>query len=689
VRSRTQFLIAACSGLIVALVAVSHVGQPSPGPLSSVHGREAELAGRNDCSECHGGLFGSLKEACLECHEPIAAQLEALTGLHGTLDARAEQCGLCHAEHHGAGAPLVHGQSFALAGIPDREQFDHARVGVVLDGAHLALDCADCHAHARTPLLPPGATRFLGLDIDCASCHEDPHEGQRALACADCHGQETWDGLRSLGHERVLPLLGGHGGLECSACHAPESGHGLDLLGGRGARPEPRDCATCHASPHRDEFERGNARLAALPAGQACVTCHAAEHATFHELALLEMTPEQHAASGFALAAPHDAPACTACHAVEARRFEVRYPGRSPEACSVCHEDVHAGQFETGPFAGQECSACHARTHFEPHDFTPEKHAQGALELTGRHLELECGECHEAPGADEPRRFRGTDASCAACHEDAHDGFFAPRLTGLLPTPHGACERCHDAERFANAEHDFDHGFFTGFEVEGAHAQTECAACHRPRAEPDARGRSFGTVREHFGAFEGCVTCHADPHQGFFDVDNGFPAAIEGRADCARCHLESSFRALRRPFDHAWWTGFALGGAHAEAACTACHLPLPGRAPDGRTTAEAPGHSCADCHEDPHAGQFAAEDGVTSCARCHAPEPADLLVFDHESGARFALGEAHSALACSACHQEETHDGLAVTRFRPLGIECVDCHGTNAEVLLRRQPRRR
>ena len=42
-------------------------------------------------------------------HEAIADQLEGLTGLHGTLDARAEQCGLCHAEHHGAGADLVVG----------------------------------------------------------------------------------------------------------------------------------------------------------------------------------------------------------------------------------------------------------------------------------------------------------------------------------------------------------------------------------------------------------------------------------------------------------------------------------------------------------------------------------------------------------------------------------------------------
>jgi len=687
VRSRTQLLIAVASGMIVSLVAVSHLGEPAPGPLSTVHGRVEDLAGPNDCSTCHGGIFGSLKEACLECHEPIETQLDEASGLHGTLGARAEQCGLCHAEHHGAGAPLVHGQSFALAGVSKWEEFDHATVGIVLDGAHVGLDCTECHTNARVPLLPPGGQRFLGLDIDCASCHEDPHEGQRALACADCHGQETWDGLRSLGHERVLPLVGGHA-LDCLECHAEEGGHGLDLLGGRGPKPDARDCKACHESPHTPAFERGNASLATLPAGAACVTCHAAEHESFHELALLEMTPAQHAASGFELAAPHDVQACVDCHEPGTQRFELRYPGRAPESCSACHADVHAGQFETGPFAGQQCTACHARTHFEPHEFTPEKHAQGALPLEGAHLELECAACHERPHEDEPRSFRGTPATCAACHEDAHDGFFAPFVQGLPAPEHGECARCHDAERFAHAAQEFEHTRFTGFAVEGAHAEAECTVCHRPRAEPDARGRAFGTVEEHFGLFTGCASCHADPHSGFFDLDNGFPVLVEGRADCARCHVSSSFRALRRPFDHAYWTGFTLSGAHAEASCSACHVPLVGRGRDGRTSAEAPGHACSDCHEDPHASQFAQEDS-TDCARCHAPEPDDFLVFDHERDARFALGEAHAALACDACHAEEARGGLSVTRFRPLEHECVDCHGTNAEVLLRRQPRRK
>ncbi|HEX6885034.1 MAG TPA: hypothetical protein VF530_16785 [Planctomycetota bacterium] len=690
-RSRTQFLIAFCSALIVTLMAVSHLGRTAPGALSAVHGRVAGLAGPNDCSECHGGLFGSLKEACLECHAPVAAQLAGGHGLHGTLGARAEQCGLCHAEHHGATAPIVHAQSFALAGAGTRDGFDHALVGFVLDGAHLGLDCKTCHAHADAPVLPAGAQRFLGLERDCASCHEDAHQGAMQIECASCHGQTTWDGLASLGHERFLPLLGGHGGLACATCHAADGPHALDLLGRGAARDGPRDCATCHESPHTPGFATGTAELAALPPGQACASCHAAEHESFRDEGLAGLSAELHAVSGFPLDAPHDTVACGACHDPQHAGFQHRFPGRAPEQCSACHADVHQGEFEQGPFAGQECTACHDPLAFEPHAFDAVEHARAALPLEGAHLELDCEACHALPEVAEsgPRTFRGAPSACDACHADAHAGFFAPFLADLAPPAHGECAHCHDAASFAGAGEGFDHAGFTGFPVLGAHAEGECTLCHVPREEPDEAQRSFGRVEERFGAFEGCVTCHADPHGGRFEPAFGLPAEVEGHADCARCHVESSWRALPRGFDHGFWTGFTLSGAHAAARCADCHEPYEGPSALGRTAAEAAGAACAACHDDPHGGQFADAFGRTACARCHASEPRDFLAFDHESDARFALGEAHRALACDACHPTTTRNGLAVVHFRPLGTECRDCHGEHAGVELRRAPRKR
>jgi hypothetical protein len=130
---------------------------------------------------------------------------------------------------------------------------------------------------------------------------------------------------------------------------------------------------------------------------------------------------------------------------------------------------------------------------------------------------------------------------------------------------------------------DFDHARSTGFPVDGAHAESTCEACHAPTALADGAGRTFGTrrrpVRESaaFREGSGCATCHADPHGGHFAEELGFPSEVEGKSDCARCHVESSFRTLRREFDHGHWTGFALAGAHEDATCSACHAPL--RAP--------------------------------------------------------------------------------------------------------------
>jgi hypothetical protein len=103
-----------------------------------------------------------------------------------------------------------------------------------------------------------------------------------------------------------------------------------------------------------------------------------------------------------------------------------------------------------------------------------------------------------------------------------------------------------------------------------------------------------------------------------------------------------------------------------------------------RTWSRAKGKACADCHADIHRGQFAVE-GRTDCSRCHASGPDfKRIVFDHERGARFALGEAHRDVACAACHPtEESSRGEKSVRYKPLPRECSDCHGVHDEPLLR------
>jgi hypothetical protein len=615
-----------------------------------------------------------MTSSCLECHQRVATQLGGGTGLHGTLGERGRNCAPCHSEHHGEEFVLVNRMSFAQAGVPDPAQFDHGRVGFVMKGRHLELECKKCHANADAEMLPKGETRYLGLSQTCTGCHHDPHEGRMTIGCSKCHGQVDWKLPEAAGHERFVALLGGHGDVGCRKCHQKDGPHSLERFGAGKRDANPRDCADCHESPHAKAFVDGNAAAIGQPAGTACLTCHAAEHTGFRD-PRLRLTPEQHAASGFHLDKPHQEVACDKCHDPKSKHFAARYPGRAATDCRQCHKDVHEGQFAGKAFAAKGCIDCHATTHFTPHAFTADKHSRTDFPLTGKHVSTKCEQCHVRGHAKEPIRFAAAAGRCEQCHSDAHAGYFARFARELDANKSGTCAVCHATAGFDKLPAArFDHARWTGFAVTGAHEQAGCESCHPRQAEPDQHGRCFGRVEARPGVPVGCATCHKDPHEGTFDRA-GMPALANGRTTCARCHAETSFRALADAFDHGQWTRFALTGAHARIDCTACHARLSQAEPNGRTWARARGRECSECHEDRHAGQFA-KSGVTDCRPCHqGGESFTDSKFRHEIHSRFRLGDQHKKVPCSSCHQPFKHGDREVIRYKPLPMQCVDCHG--------------
>jgi len=704
--------------LVVAFV-MADLSRTSPGPLSSTHAAVSELAGGAGCAVCHGDGGTTMASACLACHDAIATQLDERSGFHGSFEvATARECAACHLEHHGDELPLAGSLAFARAGVDPIESFAHDHVLFELHGRHTDLACVECHEAAEVEALREGQARFLGADQACASCHEDPHEGRYSNACATCHGQEhAFATVASFAHGDAFPLVGAHGRPGCAECHPDEGERSIGALAlaiGADDHFRARRCADCHDDPHRGDFVAESAAFANVSTGDACTLCHDAVHDTFATDAGFD--ERFHALSGFDLDAPHDALDCDACHARDLgpdASFGERFPGRMRDDCAACHDDAHGGQFDTGStsaFAGAVCIDCHTREAFAPHGFDLARHGATEFPLTGAHASADCASCHvpdhpTIEGDGDPLVFADAGSSCSACHTDPHGGIFA----GVLSESAEGCASCHTTTAF-DAVADFDHAD-AHFELLGAHATLDCAACHAELDEPDALGRTFAHAAVGPEGPEACGGCHADAHQGRFD--ERLPRAlgpqeraalaqlIADRRGCARCHTETAFTDVRRGvFDHGAWTGYALDGAHDAIACQACHGDG-ARFDDGSSSGGSRRlgfvherfagdlSTCATCHADPHGGAF---DGIhaidaagrTGCARCHTTDTFELgpdTVFDHGLWTGFRLEASHAQVACADCHTEPRkgrgNEGVAALG-NALGLvpgrACNDCH---------------
>ena len=557
-----------------------------------------------ECIECHaedGPFAVSLlvreetrpenRRECAACHEsPHRETFLQGVAVAERLEAPESTCRTCHAAAHANFAALP---TEPVADVHDATGFSLAR-------PHAGLACVDCHADLGVPVFAEGGAEAFGLRFPgrtedaCIACHADPHGGQFDAVhdgrCLDCHLRDDFHPTTFdvEAHEATaFPLAGAHAEAECQACHEqvhpdlPRTFVGTTAV-----------CRECHESPHRVEFVRQvSLALAIATPEQSCEGCHDTRRRGFLGRPLAE-GENWHAATGFALTAPHAGLECQECHEGFGTDDEVRWladggaelPVRDPDTCVACHEDVHEGQFADGPFADGSCLQCHRRTAFKPAAFDIVMHERCDFPLRGGHEAVGCDRCHVVPEGGTARLFTSTASECAACHVDVHGGLF--------------------------------------------------------------------------------------------DRDD-LPLRVEGKSGCARCHTEDSFAGTPGApiaFDHATWADYPLQGAHERAACDGCHVVARGRDFGSVTFGTVRGTTCSACHEDVHIGQFAL-DGVTDCERCHVvADTFAELVFDHDDTS-FPLDTRHVNVSCEACHMPVDVAGFGVvTRYRPLGNQCDDCH---------------
>jgi predicted CXXCH cytochrome family protein len=417
------------------------------------------------------------------------------------------------------------------------------------------------------------------------------------------------------------------------------------------------NCLNCHTEL-RSRIDAGKGFHAGIRQ-KPCTECHKEHHGRNFSLLRLDTKSFDHAVTGFALEGKHRSVECRKCHVKEnIRATDVlknsemisrgTYLGLSRD-CATCHVDVHKGQLSA------QCGQCHANDAWKP----PARfsHDRSKFRLSGKHLNAKCEGCHPPatqPGV--PVRFAGLQfAACSSCHTDPHRGKFQK-----------PCESCHSTLGWQTAGQNFNHAS-TRFLLRGRHAQIQCGQCH---GKSSAGGTSPKSDRFHITKFQACSDCHVDPHGGQF-------AKRKAGGTCESCHNEQGWReGMTKTFNHAT-TQFPLRGKHATIDCARCHLVAkPGGAPTPRPDITKFQH-CADCHTDPHDGQFAARTDKGACESCHTEGgfATSTFSFAMHEGTRLPLRGGHRAVPCRQCHAIKPAQGRDSRQFRWAGeATCATCH---------------
>jgi hypothetical protein len=568
------------------------------------------LEGVNNCTRCHEQGEEITGKKCLECHIEIR---DAIAGKHGLHFQNAgSTCITCHKEHLGRNASIT---QF------DKTHFDHRKTGYPLAGKHGSLACESCHSQNK--IKDPAVFKniksyphqtFLGLQKQCSECHPDRHSNTLGMQCQNCHTEDGWKRTSGFSHAKTkFPLVGKHEIVSCVKCHASLqiSEPAKSILFSIALYD---DCNSCHQSPHGKKFS-----------DQSCKSCHSP--AGWQSIAGFD-----HAKTAFTLEGKHKTIACEKCHTdLKGVGEKKSFITKSFKDCTPCHRSPH-----TETFSRKSCSSCHSPQRWS---FVPENtfdHNLTIFPLRGKHSFLKCSACHKAEGTRTfKEKFSLGKKTCSSCHEDIHKDEFLQKYAN-------DCSRCHTEEGFGPSTFTFELHRMTTFELTHAHLTVPCKNCH---------GKG-GRLQFHFKNLN-CELCHSDPHKAKF-------SAFLKRTSCEVCHSTVSWNDMQ--FDHKV-TSFLLLGQHASVKCMRCH----------EKTFKGTSRDCADCHSDPHAGQFL-DKGRTDCSFCHTPVSRRALIFRHNIQSTFPLTGTHATVECGACHKPEKLNGRLVVRYKPLSSKCESCH---------------
>ena len=218
------------------------------GPTDFNHSFFPLVGGHNiqNCFACHqsgNNNFSGLSTACYSCHTGTFA---ATTNPNHVTAGFPHNCAECHS-------------------ITDWTSvtFNHNSTGFPLTGAHINVQCSQCHTggYATSP-----STACIGChQTDYNNTSNPPHASAGyPTDCTQCHTTTAW--TPSTFNHTYFPITSGHHAsppLQCSECHTDISNFAIF------------SCTTsgCHAQSETDQHHNGVSGYVYSPT--SCYTCHA------------------------------------------------------------------------------------------------------------------------------------------------------------------------------------------------------------------------------------------------------------------------------------------------------------------------------------------------------------------------------------------------------------------------------
>ena len=263
----------------------------------------------NDCLKCHS--LNSFNDANVSVNFNHEQTNYPLRGAHIKLDCKKchlksytsplkhQNCKDCHEDFHKG--QFNHIPKNDCSDCHTNDRFTptlysiqrHNETKFILEGAHLAMPCFECHKKNEKWDFKVGGGQ-------CTDCHTNEHENyldpkfRLNADCKNCHSSNRWNQILFNHDETEFKIEGKHLNLNCRDCHYKTVANNIIQK----FNWDDNNCTNCHQDIHQKQFNDGNRNV--------CNDCHTSNN--------WSPTLFDHKQSRFKLDGEHIDVNCIECH---------------------------------------------------------------------------------------------------------------------------------------------------------------------------------------------------------------------------------------------------------------------------------------------------------------------------------------------------------------------------------------